>query len=189
MSGNVSMILCPELLEPGGLRVFATAKGVSRLELWERTPAGSIGPAARSLREGSSGGPCAEAATLLERAVEDLEAYFEGRGLEFHVPLDLDGQGSPFQRRVWHLLRGIAYATTWTYGEVARRLGMPGGARAVGGAVGRNPIPILIPCHRVVGASGRLGGFSSGLTLKSRLLRLEGQEEIGGKNPKSQILR
>ena len=87
--------------------------------------------------------------------------------------LDTRTQGTPFQEKVWSVLRNIPHGSTTTYGELARRLGNPGLARAVGGAVGANPILLVIPCHRVVGANS-LGGFSAGLPLKKKLLKVEG---------------
>ena len=100
-----------------------------------------------------------------------LGEYLEGERRVFSVPLDLDLTGS-FAGRVLAFVREIPYGRTVTYGEVARAVGCPGGARAVGGAMGRNPLPILIPCHRVVAADGP-GGFSGGIS-KLRLLELEG---------------
>ena len=91
----------------------------------------------------------------------------------FTVPLDLTGL-TPFRRRVLVALRRVPRGRTITYGELARRAGCPGGARAVGGAVGANPLPVIIPCHRVIAAGGRPGGFGLGLPLKRRLLALEG---------------
>ncbi len=103
----------------------------------------------------------------------ELDDYFAGRQPEFSTALDLD-QATPFQRKVWLVLRRIPYGRTMTYGEVARAIGSPGAARAVGAACGQNPVPILIPCHRVVAHGQKLGGFSSGLSWKRRLLALEG---------------
>jgi O-6-methylguanine DNA methyltransferase len=107
-------------------------------------------------------------ATLLER---ELNAYLGGRLTTFSVPLDL--VGTPFQRSVWGRVLQIPYGARATYGEVARGLGRPRAARAVGAANGANPVPILVPCHRLVGASGDLTGYGGGLELKDRLLRLE----------------
>ncbi|MFN3763308.1 MAG: methylated-DNA--[protein]-cysteine S-methyltransferase, partial [Anaerolineae bacterium] len=90
----------------------------------------------------------------------------------FDLPLDL--RGTPFQRRVWEELRRVPYGQTVAYGELARRVGRPGAARAVGRAVGANPVPIIVPCHRVVGADGSLVGYGGGLEIKAALLRLEG---------------
>ncbi|MCS7024861.1 MAG: methylated-DNA--[protein]-cysteine S-methyltransferase [Bryobacteraceae bacterium] len=103
--------------------------------------------------------------------ITQLEEYFAGKRRAFDV--ELAPSGPPFQQRVWELLRTIPYAETVSYGELARRFGNPAAARAVGQANRRNPLLILIPCHRVIGASGRLTGFSAGLDIKSRLLALE----------------
>jgi methylated-DNA-[protein]-cysteine S-methyltransferase len=87
------------------------------------------------------------------------------------VPLDL--LGTPFQCLVWHALQDIPYGVTWTYRELAQRLGRPRALRAVGAANAANPVPIVVPCHRVVAAGGKLGGYTGGLDLKRRLLALE----------------
>jgi methylated-DNA-[protein]-cysteine S-methyltransferase len=105
------------------------------------------------------------------RVLEQLTAYFAGRLDRFDVPLA--PQGTPFQIEVWSALRKIPYGETTTYAAIARRLGRPQAFRAVGAANGRNPIPILIPCHRVVGADGSLTGFGGGLDVKRALLALE----------------
>jgi methylated-DNA-[protein]-cysteine S-methyltransferase len=103
---------------------------------------------------------------------EQLAAYLDGRGKGFDLPLDL--HGTAFQREVWAALREVPYGETTTYGELAGRIGRPTGARAVAGAVARNPVSIVVPCHRVVGASGALTGFAGGTDAKRRLLELEG---------------
>ncbi len=109
---------------------------------------------------------------LLRQARRQLERYFDGDIVPFDLPLD--PPGSDFQRRVWRLMRAIPAGRTRSYGELARELGSA--ARAVGGACGANPIPILIPCHRVLAAGGALGGYSGlgGTETKRFLLRLEG---------------
>ncbi|AIS01377.1 methylated-DNA--[protein]-cysteine S-methyltransferase [Streptomyces glaucescens] len=104
-------------------------------------------------------------------AEEQLEAYFAGRLTEFTLPLRL--HGTPFQRRVWEHLRTIPYGETRTYGRLAAALGNPRASRAVGLANGRNPIGIIIPCHRVVGTDGSLTGYGGGLARKQRLLDFE----------------
>ncbi len=101
----------------------------------------------------------------------NLARYFRGEPEDFEMALDL-GDGSEFQRRVWAALRQIPRGATRSYGRVAAEVGKPGGARAVGQAVGRNPLSIVVPCHRVVGATG-LGGFGGGLEMKRKLLALE----------------
>ena len=104
-------------------------------------------------------------------ARQQLLEYFAGERRDFDLPLA--PEGSDFQREVWSALRNIPYGTTISYGELARRVGRPAAARAVGAANGRNPIPIVIPCHRVIGKDGSLTGFGGGLQLKERLLELE----------------
>jgi methylated-DNA-[protein]-cysteine S-methyltransferase len=109
---------------------------------------------------------------VLVEAVRQLRAYFDRELKEFELPLA--PVGSDFQRRVWGQLRGIGYGETASYGQVAHRLGMTNAAsRAVGLANGRNPIPIVIPCHRVIGANGTLTGYAGGLERKRLLLELE----------------
>ena len=103
---------------------------------------------------------------------DQLAEYFVGRRTTFTIPLDL--HGTEFQIRVWHELQKIPYGKLRTYGDVARALKQPKATRAVGQAAGHNPLPILIPCHRVVGQGGSLVGFAGGITTKARLLRLEG---------------
>jgi methylated-DNA-[protein]-cysteine S-methyltransferase len=108
---------------------------------------------------------------------EQLAEYFEGRRREFDVPLILDGP--PFQRQAWHALREIPYGETVSYGEQARRIGQPDAARAVGAANGQNPIAVIVPCHRVIGADGSLTGFGGGLERKRLLLDLEADAVSG----------
>jgi methylated-DNA-[protein]-cysteine S-methyltransferase len=105
-------------------------------------------------------------------ALRQLRQYFDGRRTEFDLPLDPDG--TSFQRQVWRQVQEIPYGSTISYAELARRAGNPRACRAVGGANGRNPIPIVIPCHRVIAADGTLGGFGGGLRIKRMLLELEG---------------
>lgn len=98
--------------------------------------------------------------------------YFSGRVIDFPDRLDLSG-GTPFQREVWETAKLIPYGETQSYGWIARQMGNPKAVRAVGQALGKNPLPIIVPCHRVLASGGKLGGFSSGLDLKRRLLGLE----------------
>jgi len=104
-------------------------------------------------------------------AADQLDAYFAGELTRFDVPLA--PRGSEFQQRVWAALQEIPYGRTESYGELAERIGSPGSARAVGLANGKNPIGIIIPCHRVVGADGSLTGYGGGLDRKKQLLDLE----------------
>lgn len=107
-----------------------------------------------------------------ERVAEELKEYFAGKRRTFTFPLE--PEGTAFEKRVWKALEKIPYGETRTYSDVARSIGNPTAARAVGAANGRNPIPIVVPCHRVVAAGGKLGGFGGGLPLKKKLLSLEG---------------
>jgi methylated-DNA-[protein]-cysteine S-methyltransferase len=109
---------------------------------------------------------------VLSLATRQLSEYFAGTRSTFDLPLD--ATGSAFEHRVWDVLRTIPYGTTTSYGELARRLGDPRLTRAVGAANGKNPIPIIVPCHRVVGANGDLTGFGGGLDRKRWLLEHEG---------------
>ena len=101
-----------------------------------------------------------------------LKAYFDGKLRDFDLPLS--PQGTEFQLEVWKTLRTIPYGKTWSYGELARRIRRPDAPRAVGAANGQNPIPVIVPCHRVIGADGSLTGFGGGLPIKQKLLALEG---------------
>jgi len=109
---------------------------------------------------------------VLDRARRQLQEYFQGQRRQFE--LSLTPLGTPFQHRVWQALQGIPFGTTLTYGALAQRLGLPGGARAMGHANARNPLAIVIPCHRLIGSDGQLRGYAGGIALKQRLLQLEG---------------
>jgi methylated-DNA-[protein]-cysteine S-methyltransferase len=113
-------------------------------------------------------GVAAEPHPVLESAAAQLLEYFAGERTAFELPLDL--AGTPFQRRAWLAVEAIPYGTTLSYGEQARRLGHPLAARAVGAANGQNPLPIVLPCHRLVGANGALTGYGGGLDVKRALL-------------------
>ena len=108
---------------------------------------------------------------VLAAAARQLDAYFDGELTDFDLPLALDG--SPFQRTVWAGLQDIPYGQTISYGELARRIGQPSASRAVGLANGRNPVSIVVPCHRVIGANGSLTGYGGGMDRKRFLLALE----------------
>ena len=123
------------------------------------------------LSAGRSGGTAEE---ILERTSAQLAEYFAGTRTTFDLPLDPPPPGTAFERRVWDALRAIPYGTTVSYGELARRLGDGRASRAVGAANGKNPIPIIVPCHRVVGSRGELTGFGGGLERKRWLLEHEG---------------
>lgn len=115
---------------------------------------------------------------LSRKAAVELMQYLNGTRTSFTVPLA--PEGTPFQQSVWEALRTIPYGETRTYAEIAAQIGNPKAFRAVGMANNRNPIAIMIPCHRVVGSGGKLVGYAGGLKLKERLLALEQKEEAGG---------
>jgi methylated-DNA-[protein]-cysteine S-methyltransferase len=117
----------------------------------------------------------------VQHAIEDVVALLAGERCDLSVvPLDMDGV-SPFHRRVYEVARDIPAGATMSYGEIAARLGAPHAARAVGQALGQNPFPIIVPCHRVLGAGGRIGGFSAhgGVATKLRMLAIEGARVNG----------
>jgi methylated-DNA-[protein]-cysteine S-methyltransferase len=141
----------------GALSLIASPRGLSGL----RFPGG--GPAlAATARDPQA----------LAGAIRQLDEYFAGERTAFDLPIDL-GAGTPFQRRVWAALREIPYGATVTYTELAEAVGRPDIVRAVAAAVGRTPVPIVVPCHRVVGAGGALTGYGGGLPRKRALLDLE----------------
>jgi methylated-DNA-[protein]-cysteine S-methyltransferase len=141
------------------------------------TPIGALGlvgsEAGLSRVRWSAKGLQDDSCAVLDDAAAQLEAYFAGELTAFDLPLDLGG--SEFQRRCWLALATIPYGQTVSYGEQARRIGLgPDSARAVGAANGQNPLPVVLPCHRVIGADGSLTGFGGGLHLKRFLLEHEG---------------
>ena len=111
---------------------------------------------------------------VLQQAMTQLTEYFAGRRQVFDLPLDLD-RGTTFQQTVWRALRAIACGERTSYAALSAAIGKPRAVRAVGGAVGRNPLSIVVPCHRVLGAQGELTGYAGGLDRKLSLLQLEGQ--------------
>ena len=111
--------------------------------------------------------------SILAQAKRELSAYFGGKLKQFSVPLDW--QGTDFQQSVWQALTHIPYGETVSYADIARAIGRPSSARPTGGAVGANPLPIIVPCHRVFGSDQTLTGFTGGLNIKIALLELEGR--------------
>lgn len=146
----------------GDLHVAATERGLCRIsyfgDAWEDGLARQFG--ARVLR------------TTLDDVRRELDEYFEGRRREFDLPIDL--RVAPFPAAVLREVAAVPYGRTDTYGSLARKVGRPKAARAVGTVMNRNPIPIVLPCHRIVGASGALTGYAGGLERKRILLQLEG---------------
>lgn len=141
----------------GALRLEATEMGLSAILL----PSDGIQTAIRKRTN-----------LILEQAKRELDAYFNQRLTQFTVKLDW--RGTPFQESVWQALTEIPYGQTVSYRDIACAIERPRSARPVGGAVGRNPLPIIVPCHRVIGSDQSLTGFSGGLWIKERLLKLEG---------------
>jgi methylated-DNA-[protein]-cysteine S-methyltransferase len=117
--------------------------------------------------------PVVDKHPILQQAQAELVEYFAGQRRTFDVPLDLSS-GTPFQQAVWRALLAIPCAATTSYGAISAQIGNPAAVRAVGGAVGRNPVSIIVPCHRVIGANGSLTGYAGGLPRKTALLQLEG---------------
>lgn len=116
--------------------------------------------------------PCSEESAVLTETERQLREYFSGKRRSFDLPIRMEG--TEFQKAVWDALLGIPYGETRTYGEIAAAVGKPGAARAVGSACHHNPVSLVIPCHRVLGASGKLTGYGGGLEKKEFLLDLEG---------------
>jgi methylated-DNA-[protein]-cysteine S-methyltransferase len=138
----------------GLLTVAATEKGVASIHFGNSVP------------EGAAADP-----SVSHETVEQLTEYFQGK--RTHFDLQLDVEGTPFQKAVWSELLRIPYGETRTYGDIAKAIGRPGAARAVGMANHDNPIAVVIPCHRVVGRDGSLTGYAGGLHLKAQLLSIE----------------
>ncbi len=150
------MITWSKITSPiGELRLVSNGRALTAIEF-----AGQHG------REGAEGSD-----RILQAAARQLDEYFRGDRQQFDIALG--AQGTEFQQRVWQALTNIPYGETCTYGDIARDLDKPKAVRAVGAANGKNPIPIIVPCHRVIGSTGKLTGFSGGLETKRQLLALE----------------
>jgi methylated-DNA-[protein]-cysteine S-methyltransferase len=143
----------------GKLLLVASERGLA--QIWFEGQAHSAG----------LGADCHENPTALRDAIRQLRAYFAGKLENFE--LDLAPEGTAFQQTVWNELLNIPYGETISYGELARRIGNPSASRAVGLANGSNPIPVIIPCHRVIGSNGKLTGYGGGLPIKEKLLAME----------------
>jgi methylated-DNA-[protein]-cysteine S-methyltransferase len=144
----------------GILELVASAGAITQINFCQNAPTGELA-GQRSIHR-----------PLLREATRQIEAYFSGKRHDFSLPLQ--PEGTAFQMQVWNAVREIPFGSTATYGEIAQRIGRPQAARAVGAANGCNPLPIVIPCHRVVGCGGRLTGYGGGLAAKHHLLSLEG---------------
>ncbi len=152
----------------GLVGIASTERGLVRISF----PLRSEGSFGRKLRREFNGPRIIEGEGKNREAARQISRYLEGRLRTFDLPLDL--RGSPFRKRVLAAVQAIPYGRTASYGGIARIVGSPGGARAVGQAVGANPLPLVIPCHRVIGSNGALVGFGLGIPVKRRLLELEG---------------
>ena len=155
----------------GWVGIASSPNGLLSLTLPEPTQERALKPLLEHWGKGQS----------YDDALDDLKTklqqYFDGQRVLFDEPLDLRG-ATAFQRRVWSAVRDIPYGETRSYGQIAHQAGSPGAARAVGRAMATNPVPIVVPCHRVIGSNGDLRGFGGGLDLKRRMLELEGMDEL-----------
>ncbi|HEY8965921.1 MAG TPA: methylated-DNA--[protein]-cysteine S-methyltransferase [Candidatus Methylacidiphilales bacterium] len=145
----------------GRLRLIASGAGLAAI-LWEDDDPARV-PLEAVAEDGAD--------PVLDETERQLGEYFAGKRREFALPLA--AEGTPFQKAVWDALSEIPYGETRSYGQIAARIGKPSSVRAVGAANGRNPISILVPCHRVIGADGKLTGFAGGLETKAALLARE----------------
>lgn len=151
----------------GEMRVAGSERGLAYLELPRASGRGLSG----WLRRFAPAACVEEAYAPFRTTIAQLLEYLEGKRQTFELPLDL--RGTPFQFRVYEAVARIPYGRTRSYAEVAREVGRPRAVRAVGSANGANPLPLLVPCHRVIASDGRLGGYGGGLELKARLLAME----------------
>ncbi|HXT13741.1 MAG TPA: methylated-DNA--[protein]-cysteine S-methyltransferase [Candidatus Angelobacter sp.] len=150
----------------GKLKLVASDKGLAAL-LWEHDKPSRVrlGPLTENKNH-----------PVLLQAERELAEYLSGKRRAFSVKLD--AAGTPFQNKVWHALEKIPFGETRSYSQIAKEIGKPAAVRAVGAAIGRNPLCVMVPCHRVIGASGALTGFAGGLDMKVRLLTLEGAKNL-----------
>lgn len=162
----------------GTLRVTANEHGVTAIERVSRASSPPRANAATGGSKSAGGSALARrsssrrATRHAELAVRQLREYFAGSRTRFSVPLHMEG--TEFQQRAWKAMRKIRYGSTVSYAQQARMIGSPKAVRAVGSANGANPIPIIVPCHRVIASDGSLGGYALGLAMKRKLLALEG---------------
>jgi len=149
----------------GKLKLVASAKGLVAV-LWHNDRPKRV-PLGEMVEEPGQ--------KVLVETEKQLTEYFAGERREFELPLDM--RGTQFQKDVWDALVGIPFGETRSYGDLARQLGNPAASRAVGAANGKNPISIVVPCHRVIGSSGKLTGFAGGMDIKAHLLAMERGEK------------
>ena len=151
----------------GTFTLVASEEGLQRI---------AFGPSESSSEDSAKD----RSSAIAQQAAEELEAYLNGELKHWSVPLDLNGSGTNFQQEVWQELLNIPYGETRSYSEIACKIGKPNAVRAIGQANHRNPLPIVIPCHRVIGQNGSMTGYGGGIPLKEKLLELENpQRSIG----------
>jgi len=169
VSGTITMIYCTSFDSKIGLiYVASTEKGVCKISVPRQTKRDFL----RWLRENFDESDVVDNKSRNKEVIDQLTRYFNGRLARFGVSVDLIG--TPFQTRVWKELLRIPYGTTISYKQLARRIGTSKGFQAVGRANAANPVPIIVPCHRVIGTDGSLVGYASGIKTKEFLLKLEG---------------
>ncbi len=155
----------------GTIRVAATPRGVCKISLGQETAQDFLGWIERHIGHAPRK---PQHSSLVALALDQIVEYLNGQRREFDLPLDL--RGTEFQRRVWSAVAGIPYGQTRTYAEIAQTIGQPSAVRAVGAANGANPLPLVVPCHRVVGSDGSLTGYGGGLDVKRKLLEMESSQ-------------
>jgi methylated-DNA-[protein]-cysteine S-methyltransferase len=172
-------LVCKFVESPvGRLKLVASEKGLAAI-FWEKGNSGGSARLGDAVKD--DGQP------ILVEAERQLKEYFEGKRQSFSIPLDM--RGTEFQKSVWKALLGIPFGETRSYGQIAKQIGRPKAMRAVGAANGSNPIPIVVPCHRVIGSSGELTGFGGGLETKARLLEIEGGNGSGGDGKRRRVAK
>jgi methylated-DNA-[protein]-cysteine S-methyltransferase len=157
----------------GTLTIVATDRGVCHIYFGELNTC-TVALKARLRKQGITG-EFVQCEDTLKTVCEQLQNYFNGERVDFDVPLDL--AGTPFQQKVWGALKEIQYGETRSYKQIAESIGAPKAVRAIGGANNQNPVPIIVPCHRVIGSNGAMVGYGGGLDKKELLLSLEGAIE------------
>jgi methylated-DNA-[protein]-cysteine S-methyltransferase len=173
IEGAIDVTACQTAF--GSVGIAWSALGLLALTLPQPTEAQALS----QLPASSASRPDALPPLYVNALTEKLRRYFDGEAITFDEPLN-PSIGTCFQRRVWAITRAIPRGMTRTYGDIAREAGSPGAARAVGQAMARNPWPVIVPCHRVVGSGGSLTGFGGGLAMKRRMLAMEGAELAPG---------
>jgi methylated-DNA-[protein]-cysteine S-methyltransferase len=153
--------------DSGWIAMLVSPAGIARLTLPQATEKGALA------RLELGRGDLRVSFERFDETASRIRDYFRGKPVDFDDQLDLSS-GTEFQKRVWFSCRSIPYSQTRSYAWIAAQIGNPGAARAVGNALGKNPVPIIVPCHRVLAADGGIGGFSGGLEAKRSLLKLEG---------------